>query len=171
MKFDFHQIYCPTNIFDQQTLDSLAKASTKLHREKRRAYSAAQSHIVNCSRDLILVDKIAELDEVVENPIKQPIKPYPPIFVRFFQTCGSIACKIWSNCSGPISIISLNPRVSCIFSSFVVINIPRSFRFFIHSRVFPRSELLSSSKDPKFKFWQLLYASVQATFYSESPAK
>ena len=149
MKFDFHQIYCPTNIFDQQTLDSLAKASTKLHREKRRAYSAAQSHIVNCSRDLILVDKMAELDEVVENPIKQPIKPSPPIFVHFVKICGSTACKIWSNCSGPISIISLNPRVSCIFSSFIVINIPRSFRLFIHFRVFPRSQPSSSSKRSK----------------------
>ena len=64
-------------MFDQQMLDSLAKASTKLHREKRRAYSAAQSHIVNYSRDLILVDKMAELDEVVENPIKQPILNHP----------------------------------------------------------------------------------------------
>ena len=35
MKFDFHQTYCPTNMFDQQMLDSLAKASTKLHRVKR----------------------------------------------------------------------------------------------------------------------------------------
>ena len=94
MKFDFHQTYRPTNMFDQQMLHSLAKASTKLYREKRRAYSAAQSHIVNCSRDLILVDKMVELHEVVENPIKQPIKPSPPIFVHFFQICGPIACKI-----------------------------------------------------------------------------
>ena len=122
------------------SLDSLAKASRKLHREKRRANSAAQSDIVNYSRDLILVDKMAEIHEVVENPIKRHFRPSPPIFVHFLQICGSIACKIWSNCSGPIRIISLNPRVSCIFSSFIVINIPRSFRFFIHPRVFPRSE-------------------------------
>ena len=126
MKFDFHQSYCPTNMFDKHMLDSLAKASTKSHKEKRRSYSAAQSHIVNYSRDLIFVDKMAELDEVVENPIKQPIKPSPPIFVHFFQICGSIAFKICSNFSRPISIISLNQRVSCIFSSFIVINIPRS---------------------------------------------
>ena len=74
-------------MFDQQMLDSLAKASTKLHREKRRAYSAAQSHIVNYSRDL-MVDKMAELDEVVENPTKQLIKPSPPIFVHFLQICA-----------------------------------------------------------------------------------
>ena len=91
MKFDFHQTYCPTNMFDQQMLDSLAKASTKLHREKRRAYSAAQSHIVNYSRDLILVDKMAELDEVVENPIKQPIKPSPPGMVELLAKFGRIA--------------------------------------------------------------------------------
>ena len=120
---------------------------------------------------LILVDKMAELDEVVENPVKQPIKP--SIFVHFLKICGSIACKIWSNCSGPIRIMSLNPRVSCIFSSFIVINISRSFRFFINSRVSPRSEPWSSSKikDPKFKLRQLLYASVHATFYFESPTK
>ena len=171
MKFDFHQTYCPTNMFDEQMLDSLAKASTKLHREKRRAYSAAQSHTVNYSRDLILVDNMAELNEVVENPIKQPIKPYPPIFMHFVKICGSIACKTCSNCSGPIRINSLNPRVSCILSSFIVINIPRSFRFFIHSRIFPCSELLSSSKRSELKLRQLLYASVQATFYFESPAK
>ena len=78
-------------MFDQQILDSSAKASTKLHREERRAYSVAQSHIVNYSRDLILVDKMAELDEVVENPIKQPIEPSPPILVHFLQIR---ACKI-----------------------------------------------------------------------------
>ena len=53
MKFDFHQTYCPTKMFDQQMLDSLAKASTKSHREKRRAYSAVQSQIVNYSRDFL----------------------------------------------------------------------------------------------------------------------
>ena len=53
-------------MLDQQMLDSLAKASTKLHREKRRAYSAAQPHIVNYSRDLIVVDKMAELDELLK---------------------------------------------------------------------------------------------------------
>ena len=94
---------------------------------------------------------MVELDDVVENPIKQPIKPSPPIFVHFLQICGPIACKIWSNCSGPIRVISLNPRVSCIFSYFIVINIPCSFCFFIHSRVFPRSEPLSSSKRSKIK--------------------
>ena len=45
----------------KQMLDILTKASTKFHREKRRAYSVAQSHIVNYSRDLILVDKMAKL--------------------------------------------------------------------------------------------------------------
>ena len=114
MKFDFHQTYCPTNMFDQQMLDSLAKASTKLDREKRRAYSAIQSHIVNYSRDLILVDKMAELDEVVENPIKQLIKSKAK---RVWNCLQNLVELLWAH-----RIISLNPRVSCIFSSFILIS-------------------------------------------------
>ena len=94
-------------------LDSLAKASIKLHREKRRAYSAAQSHIVNYSRDLIFVDKMAELDEVVENPIKQPIK--------------SKAKRVWNCLQNFVELLWAHRIISlCIFSSFIVINIPRS---------------------------------------------
>ena len=88
-------------MFDQQMFDNLAKASTKLHREKRRTYSAAQSHIVNYSRDLTLVNKMAELDEVVENPIKQPIKPSPPIFVHFCRYVVQLLAKFGRIALGP----------------------------------------------------------------------
>ena len=92
-------------MFDQQMLDSLAKALSKLHREKRRAYSAAQSHIVNYSRDLILVDKMAELDEVVENPIKQPIKSNAKRACKLLAKFGRITLGLPHHLFEPTCIV------------------------------------------------------------------